>query len=227
MARFPGLLFRTGQLLTRNWNRTTRRWTGTYVCRVWRARTRTSRRADGRTRCHHFPYGRRASCWSAERGDSGCIRSRLHSRFHRSHTTAVPPAFNLRSFLCTMLAAGHATALPVEATSISRDPTLKDAWGISAIRCTYRNHPDDLKTATRLRERAEEIPLAASAASIWHRPVTEMTVGLASVGTCRMGDDPGRSVIDRYHRTHDVPNLFLCDGSSLVTSGRGRPTMTT
>lgn len=54
-----------------------------------------------------------------------------------------------------------------------------------------------------------------------------MTVGLASVGTCHMGDDPGRSVINRYHRTHDVPNLFFCDGSSLVTSGRGRPTMTT
>jgi choline dehydrogenase-like flavoprotein len=46
------------------------------------------------------------------------------------------------------------------------------------------------------------------------------------LGTCRMGDDPATSVIDRYHRTHDVPNLFLCDGSSLVTSGRGQPTMT-
>jgi choline dehydrogenase-like flavoprotein len=33
-------------------------------------------------------------------------------------------------------------------------------------------------------------------------------------------------VVDRYHRAHDVPNLFLCDGSSLVTSGRGQPTMT-
>jgi choline dehydrogenase-like flavoprotein len=33
-------------------------------------------------------------------------------------------------------------------------------------------------------------------------------------------------VIDRYHRSHDVPNLFVCDGSSLVTSGRGQPTMT-
>jgi choline dehydrogenase-like flavoprotein len=33
-------------------------------------------------------------------------------------------------------------------------------------------------------------------------------------------------VIDKYHRTHDIRNLFLCDGSSLVTSGRGQPTMT-
>ena len=34
------------------------------------------------------------------------------------------------------------------------------------------------------------------------------------------------SVVDRWNRTHDVPNLFLVDGSSFVTSGRGQPTMT-
>ena len=33
-------------------------------------------------------------------------------------------------------------------------------------------------------------------------------------------------VVDKHHRAHDVPNLFLCDGSSFVTSGRGQPTMT-
>jgi choline dehydrogenase-like flavoprotein len=41
-----------------------------------------------------------------------------------------------------------------------------------------------------------------------------------------MGDDPASSVVDRDHRAHDVPNLFVCDGSSMVTSGRGQPTMT-
>jgi choline dehydrogenase-like flavoprotein len=46
------------------------------------------------------------------------------------------------------------------------------------------------------------------------------------LGTCRMGNDPRTSVIDRFHRTHDVRNLFLCDGSSLVTSTRGQPTET-
>jgi choline dehydrogenase-like flavoprotein len=41
-----------------------------------------------------------------------------------------------------------------------------------------------------------------------------------------MGNDPSTSVVDRYHRAHDVPNLFICDGSSMVTGGRGQPTMT-
>jgi choline dehydrogenase-like flavoprotein len=46
------------------------------------------------------------------------------------------------------------------------------------------------------------------------------------LGTCRMGNDPARSVVDRSPRVNDVPNLFLVDGSSLVTGGRGQPTCT-
>ena len=39
------------------------------------------------------------------------------------------------------------------------------------------------------------------------------------LGTCRMGNDPKASVVNRDHRAHDVPNLYLVDGSSFVTSG--------
>ncbi len=95
-----------------------------------------------------------------------------------------------------------------------------------AIRCTYRDHPDDLKFAAWLRDRADEILMAAGALKVWRKPITETTLGLVALGTCRMGDDPQKSVVDRFHRTHDIPNLFLCDGSSFVTSGRGQPTMT-
>ena len=41
-----------------------------------------------------------------------------------------------------------------------------------------------------------------------------------------MGKDPRTSVVDADHRAHDVPNLFIVDGSNFVTSGRGQPTMT-
>ncbi len=133
---------------------------------------------------------------------------------------------HLRSFPRTMLAAGHTTSLAVEANSVSLDPTLKDAWGIPAMRCTYKDHPDDLRFAAWLQTRAGEVLDAAGALQVWHKPVSESTLAVHLLGTCRMGDDPHRSVVDRFHRTHDVPNLFLCDGSSFVTSGRGQPTMT-
>jgi choline dehydrogenase-like flavoprotein len=41
-----------------------------------------------------------------------------------------------------------------------------------------------------------------------------------------MGNDRATSVTDSDHRAHDIPNLFIVDGSSLVTSTRGQPTMT-
>jgi choline dehydrogenase-like flavoprotein len=67
---------------------------------------------------------------------------------------------------------------------------------------------------------------AAGAKETWFLEVAEQEAGNHLLGTCRMGDDPRTSVVDKHNRAHDVPNLFICDGSSLVTSGRGQPTMT-
>jgi len=74
--------------------------------------------------------------------------------------------------------------------------------------------------------RAMEVLDAAGAKQKWHLPIQEQQFAVHLLGTCRMGKDPKSSVINADHRTHDVPNLFLCDGSSMVTSGRGQPTMT-
>jgi choline dehydrogenase-like flavoprotein len=41
-----------------------------------------------------------------------------------------------------------------------------------------------------------------------------------------MGDDPQRSVVDRWCRSHDVPNLYVVDGSVFVTAAAVNPTST-
>jgi choline dehydrogenase-like flavoprotein len=120
----------------------------------------------------------------------------------------------------------HGTSLPVENNSFSLDPDLKDAWGLPALRLTYKDHPDDLKLADWMYTRAHELFEAAGAKKHWGFPAQESQFAVHLLGTCRMGNDPKISVINADHRTHDVKNLFLCDGSSLVTSGRGQPTMT-
>ena len=132
----------------------------------------------------------------------------------------------LASYSRTMLLASHATSLPLETNNISLDPELKDAWGLPAMCVTYKDHPDDLKTVRYLRDRSIEIMQAAKAPKVWAAPVQEQSIAVHLLGTCRMGNDPRTSVINADHRVHDVPNLFLCDGSSFVTSGRGQPTMT-
>ena len=129
-------------------------------------------------------------------------------------------------FTHSMTLAGHTTSLPVADNSISLDDTVKDAWGLPAMRVTYKDHPDDLKTCQYMADRSMEILEASGALDKWAYPVGESTFGFHLLGTCRMGKDPKSSVINTDHRTHDVPNLFLCDGSSFVTSGRGQPTET-
>lgn len=127
-----------------------------------------------------------------------------------------------RSLVCY----GHTSSLPVAANSISLDPGVKDVWGLPALRVTYQDHPQDLKLYKYFAERAEALLNAAGAVRAWQFPVESQEFGVHLLGTCRMGNDPKASVVDKYHRAHDVRNLFIVDGSSFVTGGRGQPTMT-
>ena len=111
----------------------------------------------------------------------------------------------IEAFPRSMVAAGHSTSLPLESNSVSIDPTLKDAWGIPAIRVTYKDHPDDLAFAHWLQDRQYEIMQAAGAQKLWRDSVEENTAGVHLLGTCRMGNDAKSSVVDKYHRAHDVP----------------------
>lgn len=129
-------------------------------------------------------------------------------------------------FTRNMSVLGSTTSLAVLSNNVSLDPALKDKYGLPALRITYKDHDDDLAMAAFLQERAVEILEAAGAVRVWGDPVVPQVSGAHLLGTCRMGDDPATSVVDRYHRSHDVTNLFICDGSSFVTSGRGQPTMT-
>ena len=118
------------------------------------------------------------------------------------------------------------TQLPMETNTVDLDPDLKDAWGLPAMRLTMTSHPDDFKSMEFFRQKSLEILQAAGASTVWADPVADSRGGAHSRGTCRMGNDPKTSVVDKFHRAHDVPNLFVVDGSSLVTGGRNHPTMT-
>ncbi|MEZ5491924.1 MAG: GMC family oxidoreductase [Gammaproteobacteria bacterium] len=122
---------------------------------------------------------------------------------------------------------GHTTSLPQLTNSVSLDPELTDKWGRPALRCTYSDHPDDLQTMKFFLEKSTELMEATGARNIaGFYPENGQDGGVHLLGTCRMGNDPQTSVVDRFNRSHDVPNLFMVDGSSLVTSSRGQPTMT-
>ena len=118
------------------------------------------------------------------------------------------------------------TQLPLETNRVDLDPDVKDEWGLPAMRITSKAHPDDLKAIEFFRQKSVEILEAAGAKKVWSSPGGESRGGAHNRGTCRMGNDPKTSVVDKYHRAHDVPNLYIVDGSNFVSGGRNHPTMT-
>ncbi|MFT7015864.1 MAG: choline dehydrogenase-like flavoprotein [Pseudohongiellaceae bacterium] len=89
------------------------------------------------------------------------------------------------------------------------------------------DHPDDIATMKFFYDKSLELMEAAGATSTTgFYPQNGQDGNVHLLGTCRMGNDPASSVVNKFNRAHDVPNLFMVDGSSMVTSGRGQPTMT-
>lgn len=124
--------------------------------------------------------------------------------------------------------------LPIESNRVDLDPIVQDAQGIPAPRITHRQHPNDLAMHKWFAQRLLEIADAADAIDCWpaggpFRLVDESSAMPGSAhlhGTCRMGDDPAKSVVDRWCRSHDVKNLWVVDCSVFPTSGGYNPTLT-
>jgi choline dehydrogenase-like flavoprotein len=131
-------------------------------------------------------------------------------------------------FTHTMTTLGHVSSLPQLSNSISLDPDVKDAWGLPAMRVTFDFHPDDTATLKWALTKQVEILEAAGATKTWVSGISveDNIPSTHLMGTCRMGNDPKQSVVDRYNRAHDVPNLLIVDGSSFVTAARQQPTAT-
>jgi choline dehydrogenase-like flavoprotein len=126
----------------------------------------------------------------------------------------------------TMMLAGHTTSIAMKHNTVTLDPEVKDAWGLPATRITYDLHPDDRKTQKWLHEKMVELLDAAGAKKVWGTDEPKLGMSAHLMGACRMGNDAATSVVNAVSRAHDVPNLFIVDGSNFVTSGRQQPTAT-
>ena len=119
------------------------------------------------------------------------------------------------------------SSIPVETNRVDLDPDVKDPWGLPAMRITQKSHDNDLKAIQFFIDRSVDVLKAAGAVQVWADEVHDARGGAHARATCRMGNDPKTSVINKFHRAHDVPNLFIVDNSSFVTGGRNHPTLTT
>jgi choline dehydrogenase-like flavoprotein len=115
--------------------------------------------------------------------------------------------------------------LPEESNAVTLDRELQDSDGIPAPKVTYRVANNSKALLGWNVKRAIESMAAAGAYETVSLPLMR-EFGWHPLGTCRMGDDPSTSVVDKWGRTHDVPNLFIVDGSTFVTSSSVNPAAT-
>lgn len=113
--------------------------------------------------------------------------------------------------------------LPEESNRVTLDPTLTDTSGLPAPRIDYTLSENSIRNLDFAGDRMLEAHQAAGALETFHDPLVPSGHLL---GTARMGADPATSVVDLFGRAHDVPNLFVVDGSVMVTGGAMNPTST-
>jgi choline dehydrogenase-like flavoprotein len=113
--------------------------------------------------------------------------------------------------------------LPEETNRVELDPVLTDSDGVPAPKLTYRMSDNSTKLMAFNIEKAKEAMTAAGAIDMVIAPLLPSG---HLMGTCRMGNDPNRSVVNQWGQSHDVPNLHVYDGSVFVTCSGFNPTGT-
>ncbi|MFM8386565.1 MAG: GMC family oxidoreductase [Planctomycetia bacterium] len=108
--------------------------------------------------------------------------------------------------------------LPVRESRVTLDARVRDAWGDPVARMSWVSHPHNHETATFLLGQGRRVLERMGARNITQPLYGGPSSNLLS-GTCRFGDDPATSVLDRDCRAHEVDNLYVTDASFMPTSG--------
>jgi choline dehydrogenase-like flavoprotein len=112
----------------------------------------------------------------------------------------------------------YAEYLPTPTTEVTVDASVTDKYGLPVAAITTDRHPIDYKVVRFLVERGEEILRAMDPDDVTRlNQYGETTI--LQAGTCRFGRDPASSVLDPDCRAHEVPNLYVVDGSFMPSSG--------
>ena len=113
--------------------------------------------------------------------------------------------------------------MPQESNRVSLHDSVKDQHGLPVPNVNFDDHPNDVAMRNHGYAAADAIYGAVGATGVHHTPPYPATHNL---GTCRMSEKPEDGVVDRWGRAHDVPNLFVSDGSVMTTGAAANPTLT-
>ncbi|OWY04390.1 MULTISPECIES: GMC family oxidoreductase [unclassified Thioclava] len=113
--------------------------------------------------------------------------------------------------------------MPQETNRITLNHSVEDAYGLPVANVNYTDHPNDRAMRDHAYARGKAIYEAVGATRTLPTPPYPSTHNL---GTNRMSENPRDGVVNKHGQTHDVPNLFISDGSQFTTGAAENPTLT-
>lgn len=187
----------------------------------------------------HRGYPSDAICWDYNRPDAiagvvgGCrfspgvaesnlvgpinYAARVVGGWGKPHKQAMRDTFGR-----AMALTGIGESLPNDHSYVDLDPDQMDSMGRPAARIHSHLTDMDLNRLRFMAKFCRETLAAAGVTELVEEFGTGDVFSASHVfGTCRMGNDPESSVVNRYGRSHRWGNLFICDGSVFPSSGGG------
>jgi choline dehydrogenase-like flavoprotein len=117
--------------------------------------------------------------------------------------------------------------LPRFENHVSIDKNVVDAWDIPALRIQTKYTDNEFNMARDAVDMAAALAEAAGfEVLVKNYDPNPPGYSIHELGTCRMGDDPKTSVLNKWNQSHDIKNLFVVDASAFVSAGWQNPTMT-
>ena len=123
---------------------------------------------------------------------------------------------------------GFGEMLPYHENKITIDKTKKDKWGLPVPAIDMEIKKNELEMRKDMRADAIEMLEIAGAKNISSSDAVETggrTSSIHEMGTARMGHDRRTSVLNKWNQIWDAPNVFVTDGSFMVSSACVNPSL--
>ena len=117
--------------------------------------------------------------------------------------------------------------LPRKSNRILIDDNKVDQYGIPQVKFEFEWSENEINMLNDATEQAELMLKAAGCTSIEKRSVQSAPgTGIHEMGGARMGNDPTKSIVNRYNQAHFADNLFITDGSAMTSASSVNPSIT-
>ncbi len=152
-------------------------------------------------------------------GNAGGNMAGIGRAFKEAHSAPGPWRVNIGAF---------GEQLPNPDNRVTLHPTKTDKWGNPQALFDVSYGENEHVMLEEARKDAVAMLEAAGCTDIVSNPVNLTAPGnrIHEMGSCRMGSDPDSSVLNNYCQTHDVPNLFITDGSFMTSAACQNPSLT-